>query len=121
VEGFGGGGVCMKGMESEAGGGRMQYEMEQLKRSVRISQFAVAALGVLVLALLIALAAVGASQNHKIQSLRNEVTVLPNVTLSSNSGDRTSGGLTYGGSLFRGSGFWASRVSLPGNQSSRNS
>lgn len=98
----------------------LHQELHSLRKSVRTAQCLTAALGVLVLALFIALIAVGASQGKRIKELRGREGLLdnPNVTFASNSGYRNMEGLTYGGSLFRGSGFWAGKTALPGKRHS---
>lgn len=103
----------MKGMGMESESGNMGYEMQRLKRSVRCAQILTLLLGLLVLALLIALAAVGASQAKKINNLKNDVGG-SDVYFGGHSSVRNREGATYAGSLFRGSGFWASRAALAG-------
>lgn len=89
----------------------MGYEIQRLKRSVRTAQILTLLLGLLVLALLIALAAVGASQAKKLNNLKN---VDDDVFFGVHSDLRDRAGASYAGSLFRGSGFWATRAFLPG-------
>lgn len=106
-------------LNMEGGDGRlglMHQEMMQLKRSMNRSNCIVAGLGVLVLVLTIALVAVGAKQGHSIKHLKARQGLLPhpNVTFATRSGDRNVDGLTYGGSLFRGSGFWSAKKALKG-------
>eukprot|EP00250_Pteridium_aquilinum_P002008 c12222_g1_i2 orf=81-1376(+) len=96
--------------------GLMHQEMMTLKRSVNRSNCVVAALAVIVLVLAIALVAVVARQSHAISYLKARQGLLPhpNVTFATRSGNRNLDGLTYGGSLFRGSGFWSAKSSLKG-------
>jgi hypothetical protein len=67
------------------------------------------------LALLIALAVVGANQGNDIKHLQGDYNVAPNVSFSSVVHSEREGNslLNYGGSLFRGSGFWARKNPLP--------
>ncbi|MCO5558204.1 hypothetical protein L7F22_011783 [Adiantum nelumboides] len=103
----------MKGMQMEADRlGHLHQEVMKLKRSVTRSQWLVAALTVLVVILAIALIALGATQSNIIKRLKSRQGLLPNpnVTFATRSGKIND--LTYGGSLFRGSGFWAAKLSL---------
>ncbi|MCO5561990.1 hypothetical protein L7F22_015616 [Adiantum nelumboides] len=105
----------MKGMQMEGDRlGHLHQEVMKLKRSVTRSQWLVAALTVLVVILAIALIALGATQTNTIKRLKSRQGLLPNpnVTFATRSGDRQINDLTYGGSLFRGSGFWAAKLSL---------
>lgn len=109
----------MKGLNMEGGDdrlGMMHQEMMKLKRSMNRSNCVVAALGVLVVVLAITLVAVGAKQGHSIMHLKARQGLLPhpNVTFATRSGNRNLDGLSYGGSLFRGSGFWSAKTSLRG-------
>lgn len=107
----------MKGMQMEGDPlGHMHQEMMRMKRSVNRAQCLVATLTVLVVILAIALIAVGATQGHAIKYLKAREGLLPNpnVTFATQSGDRNVDGLTYGGSLFRGSGFWSTKKPLAG-------
>jgi hypothetical protein len=94
----------------------VQQELARMRRAVRLTQWLILALALLVVVLLVALAAVGGTQGRLIRGLKRREGLLdyPNVTFASNSGYRNVDGLTYGGSLFRGSGFWAAKTSLPG-------
>jgi hypothetical protein len=93
----------------------VQQELARMRRAVRLTQWLILALALLVVVLLVALAAVGGTQGRLIRGLKRREGLLdyPNVTFASNSGYRNVDGLTYGGSLFRGSGFWAAKASLP--------
>ncbi|KAI5060856.1 hypothetical protein GOP47_0023361 [Adiantum capillus-veneris] len=105
----------MKGMQMEGDRlGHLHQEVMKLKRSVMRSQWLVAALTVLVVILAIALIALGATQGSTIKRLKSRQGLLPNpnVTFATRTGDRKVNDLTYGGSLFRGSGFWAAKRSL---------
>lgn len=104
----------MKGMGMESDASSMGFEIQRLRKSVRTAQLLTMLLGLLVLALLIALAAVGASQHKKISNLQSDVGG-SDVYLGAHSSLRNREGATYAGSLFRGSGFWASRALLPGD------
>lgn len=105
-------------MHMEAGDrlGHMHQEVMRLKTSVTRAQWLVAVLTVLVVILAIALITLGATQSHSIKNLKARQGLLPNpnVTFATRSGDRKINDLAYGGSLFRGSGFWAAKVSLAG-------
>lgn len=102
----------MKGLAMEDGNaGSMGYELQRLRRGVRMAQLMSLVLGLLVLALLIALAAVGASQAKKIDNLKADN---DGVFFGVHSRLKEARGATYAGSLFRGSGFWATRAVLPG-------
>lgn len=101
----------MKGLAMEDASS-MGFEIQRLKRSVRTAQLLTLLLGLLVLVMLIALAAVGASQAKKINNLKN---VDDDVFFGVHSSLRDRAGATYAGSLFRGSGFWATRAVLPGD------
>lgn len=103
----------MKGMGMESDSGSLGYEVQRLRRSVRTALLLTLLLGLLVLALLVALAAVGASQHKQISRLQRDDGAT-DVFLGAKSASRNRDGATYAGSLFRGSGFWASRNSLPG-------
>ena len=96
--------------------GQLHGEIQRLERSVNGSIYAVAALVVVVVALLIALIAVGVSQQSSIRHLRQKVGIVKNPTVAFVTGfhHKNIEGLTYGGSLFRGSGFWATKAHLPG-------
>lgn len=100
----------MKGLAMEDASS-MGYEIQRLKRSVRTAQILTLLLGLLVLALLIALATVGASQAKKLNNLKNDD---DDVYFGIHSDLRGRAGASYAGSLFRGSGFWATRAVLPG-------
>lgn len=91
-------------------------DMMKLKKSVDRSRCLVLSLGIAVILLAIALIALGASQGSMIRKLKKYQGLLPrpNVTFATQSGDRNVDGLTYGGSLFRGSGFWSTRTPLAG-------
>jgi len=93
----------------------VQQELARMRRAVRLTQWLILALALLVVVLLVALAAVGGTQGRLIRGLKRREGLLdyPNVTFASNSGYRNVDGLTYGGSLFRGSGFWAAKTILP--------
>uniref|UniRef100_A0A0D6R9A4 Attractin/MKLN-like beta-propeller domain-containing protein n=1 Tax=Araucaria cunninghamii TaxID=56994 RepID=A0A0D6R9A4_ARACU len=100
-------------------GDRVEYlhhQVQSLKRSVKRSMFAVATLAVVVVGLLIALIAVGASQGKSIKNLKHRPEIIKNPTVAFATGrkDNNVEGFTYGGSLFRGSGFWSTKASLPG-------
>lgn len=96
--------------------GLLHGEIRTLKRSVNRSIYAVIALAVVVVVLLIALIAVGASQQSSIRNLKQKAGIVKNPTVAfvTGYGHKSIEGLTYGGSLFRGSGFWATKVHLPG-------
>ncbi|KAG0575426.1 hypothetical protein KC19_5G002900 [Ceratodon purpureus] len=110
----------MKAMGMESDASSLGYEIQRLKRSVRTAQLLTLLLGLLVLALLIALAVVGASQHQKISNLQSDVGGT-DVYLGAHSSVRNREGATYAGSLFRGSGFWATRAALPGPLSDHSS
>lgn len=102
----------MKGLAMEDGNaGSMGYELQRLRRGVRMAQLMSLVLGLLVLALLIALAAVGASQAKKIDNLKADN---DGVFFGVHSKLKEARGASYAGSLFCGSGFWATRAVLPG-------
>lgn len=90
----------------------MGFEIQRLKRSMRTAQLLTLLLGLLVLVLLIALAAVGATQAKKLNDLKHN-NGDNDVFLWGKSSGRDRTGATYAGSLFRGSGFWATRTDLP--------
>ncbi|KAJ7561128.1 hypothetical protein O6H91_03G014900 [Diphasiastrum complanatum] len=94
---------------------RMQLDLQQLKRSLYRFQLAVIGLAVVLMLLLVALITVGSLHGNRIHRLDQHEGLIarPNVTFASQSGNRTLDGLTYGGSLFRGSGFWAPKAILP--------
>lgn len=94
----------------------IHQEMMKLKRSVNRSNCMLVALWICVVILLVALIAVGASQGRLLRQLKEREGLLPypNVTFATQSGDRNVDDLTYGGSLFRGSGFWARKNPLGG-------
>ncbi|CAM6127266.1 unnamed protein product [Calypogeia fissa] len=104
---------------ADAGDGAManlHRELMEMKRSQKRCQRILAALLAIVSIIVLALIIVVAIDAHRIDYLKQREGLLPhpNVTFASFSGDKTVDGLTYGGSLFRGSGFWSSRVPLPG-------
>jgi len=96
--------------------GHLHGDIQRLKRSVNRSIYALAGLAVVVVGLLIALIAVGISQHNSIHDLRQKVGIVKNPTVAfvTGFGHKNIEGLTYGGSLFRGSGFWATKAQLPG-------
>ncbi|MCO5596817.1 hypothetical protein L7F22_050887 [Adiantum nelumboides] len=110
----------MKGMHMEEGHdqrlGMIHQDMMKLKRSANRENCVVLALLVLVLILAVALIVVGAKHGHAIERLKSRQGLLPNsnVTFATRSGNHNLDGLTYGGSLFRGSGFWSAKASLKG-------
>lgn len=95
---------------------RVQDDVQRLKKTVNRALLMIGVLAFLVLVLLVTLIAVGASNRHRISNLQKYRGLVPhpNVTFASNAGNRTLNGLTYGGSLFRGTGFWGQRNKLPG-------
>ena len=96
--------------------GKLHGKIQRLKHSVNGSIYAVEALVVVVVALLIALIAVGVSQQSSIRHLRQKVGIVKNPTVAfvTGFGHKNIEGLTYGGILFIGSGFWATKAHLPG-------
>ncbi|KAL2644415.1 hypothetical protein R1flu_012002 [Riccia fluitans] len=90
-------------------------EMESIRRSQKRNCRIVAILLFLMTLVILALVIVAGTQARTIRRLNDRKGLLPhpNVTFASSSGDRTIDGLTYGGSLFRGSGFWTPRDDLP--------
>lgn len=103
---------------ADAGDGAManlHRDVQQMKRSMRRCQYILGALLLIFSLALLALIIVAGVQARHINRLKEREGLLPhpNVTFASNSGDQSVNGLTYGGSLFRGSGFWSSRNVLP--------
>lgn len=96
--------------------GHLHEEVRSLKRSLHRFTIGVTVLSVVVVAIFIALIAVGASQHNSIKNLRARAGIIkdPKVAFAIGSTDRNIQGLNYGGSLFRGSGFWSTRKGLPG-------
>ena len=96
--------------------GKLHTELSSLKRSVNRSHCVVAALLIAIVVLFVSFVAIAVSQGKAIESLKAREGLLPNpnVTFATRAGDRNVDDLTYGGSLFRGSGFWAPKKSLPG-------
>ncbi|GLJ38587.1 hypothetical protein SUGI_0786750 [Cryptomeria japonica] len=97
--------------------GYLHGEVRSLKRSLHRFTIAVTVLSVVVVAIFIALIAVGASQHNSIKNLKQKAGTIedPKVAFATGFGDRNIEGFNYGGSLFRGSGFWSTRKALPGN------
>lgn len=100
------------GMESDAAS--VNYELQRLRRSVRTAKLLTLLLAFIVLALFIAIAAVGVSQAKKISNLNSLAHAQSVILGSGQSSLRNKADVTYGGSLFRGSGFWATKLPLPG-------
>ena len=94
----------------------LHTDLARLKRRVNRSHCVVAALLVAIVVLFVSFVAIAVSQGKAIESLKARQGLLPNpnVTFATRAGDRNVDDLTYGGSLFRGSGFWAPKKSLPG-------
>lgn len=96
--------------------GHLHGDIQRLKRSMNWSIYALACLAVVVVGLLIALIAIGIPQHNSLHDLRQKVGIVKNPTVAfvTGFGHKNIEGLTYGGSLFRGSGFWATKAQLPG-------
>lgn len=105
----------MKGMGMESDAASVNYELQRLRRSVRTAKLLTLLLAFIVLALFIAIAAVGVSQAKKISNLNSLAHAQSVILGSGQSSLRNKADVTYGGSLFRGSGFWATKLPLPGN------
>ncbi|KAG6554313.1 hypothetical protein Mapa_004229 [Marchantia paleacea] len=103
---------------NDAGDGALanfSQELQQIRRSQKRNCRILAVILLLLFFVLLALIIVAGTQARTIRRLKDRQGLLPhpNVTFASYSGDRNVNGLTYGGSLFRGSGFWNPRTPLP--------
>ncbi|KAL3697751.1 hypothetical protein R1sor_011827 [Riccia sorocarpa] len=90
-------------------------EMDSIKRSQKRNCRIIGLLLFLLSVVILALVAVAGTQARTIRRLNDRKGLIthPNVTFASYAGDRELDGLTYGGSMFRGSGFWTPRENLP--------
>ncbi|EFJ25149.1 hypothetical protein SELMODRAFT_413878 [Selaginella moellendorffii] len=95
----------------------IQFELKRLRRSSVRLRRALLGLSAAFLALAVIVAAIAGLQGTKISSLDDRQGLIsnPNVAFASRTGRKNLNGLTYGGSLFRGSGFWAMKPRLPYN------